>query len=200
MEVCTIIQSAHVHAKMKPGGTELPSPTAALKFVAVGRGVQNYTCSAAGAVPVAIGAVATLYDFTSLAYTSESTLNTVPPTIVYTPISSASGATLTVSGVGTFPMIGHHYFAADGTPTFDLSTVGDILFCKKIATVNAPVSANNGPDGTGAVPWLMLSDKGGSVGLSQVYRVVTAGGKAPATCPDTNLISIQYAAEYWLFG
>jgi hypothetical protein len=97
-------------------------------------------------------------------------------------------------------MIGHHYFAADGTPTFNLSAVGDILFCQKIATVNAPANADIGPDGTGAVPWLMLTDKGGSVGLSQVYRVVTAGGKAPASCQDTNLISIQYAAEYWFFG
>jgi hypothetical protein len=36
--------------------------------------------------------------------------------------------------------------------------------------------------------------------LSQVYRVVTAGGKAPTTCSDTNLISIDYAAQYWFFG
>ncbi len=200
MEVCTIVQSTHVHAKAILGGTELPSPTAALKYVTVGRGVQNYTCSAAGAVPVAIGAFATLYDVTSVAQTSESVLNTIPPTLVYIPISLANGSTLALNGVGTFPMIGHHYFAADGTPTFSLSAIGDILSCKKIASVNAPVSANNGPDGTGAVPWLMLEDKGGSGGLSQVYRVVIAGGKAPATCLDTNLISIQYAAEYWFFG
>jgi hypothetical protein len=199
MEVCATIQSICIHAKQVLGATELPSPTAALKFVTVGRGVQNYSCSAAGAVPVQVGALATLYDFTSLAYISESTLNTVPPTIVYTPISSANGSTLTVGSIGTFPIIGHHYFAADGTPTFDLSYVGDILFCTKIATVNAPSSANVGPDGTGAVPWLMLTNKGGSVGLSQVYRVVTAGGKAPATCSDTNPISVQYAAEYWFF-
>jgi len=189
-----------IHVKHVLGGTELPSPTATLKFVTVGRGVQNYSCSAAGAVPLQVGALATLYDFTSLAYTSESTLNTVPPTIVYTPVSADNGTTLTVNSIGTFPIIGHHYFAADGTPTFNLSYVGDILFSTKIATVNAPSNANVGPEGTGAVPWLMLDDKGGSVGLSEVYRVVTAGGKAPATCPDTNLISIDYAAEYWFFG
>lgn len=182
------------------GNAELLSPTAALKFVAVGRGVQNYSCAGAGAAPVAIGAVATLYDFTSLAYTSETTLNTVPPIIVYEPISSTNGSTLSVGNTGTYPIIGHHYFGADGTPTFDLFTVGDILFCKKIASVNAPAAASVGPDGTGAVPWLMLTDKGGSVGVQEVYRVVTAGGKAPATCPDMNLISVQYAAEYWFFG
>jgi hypothetical protein len=182
------------------GGTELPSPTAALKFVTVGRGVQNYSCSAAGVAPVAIGAVATLYDFTTLADASEAMLNTVPPTIVYEPISSINGSSLTVGNMGTYPIIGHHYFGADETPIFDLFTRGDILFCKKVAAVNAPASADIGPDMTGAVPWLMLTDKGSSVGLKQVYRVVTAGGKAPATCVDTNLISIQYAAEYWFFG
>jgi hypothetical protein len=200
MEVCVIIQFICIHAKQVLGSTELPSPTAALKFVTVGRGVQNYSCSAAGAVPVQVGALATLHDFTSLAYTSESTLNTIPSTVVYTPISSANGTTLTVGAIGTYPIIGHHYFGSDGTPTFDLSSIGDILFCKKIASVNAPANADVGPDGTGAVPWLMLTDNGSSVGLSQVYRVVTAGGKAPATCPDTNLISVQYAAEYWFFG
>ena len=185
------------------GGTELPSPSAGLnlKFVTVGRGVQNYSCSGAGATPVQVGALATLYDFTSLAYTSESTLNTIPPALVYTPISSDNGTTLTVNA-GTFPIIGHHFFAADGTPTFNLSYVGDILFCKKIATVNAPAGADAGPEGTGAVPWLMLTDngKGESVGLSQVYRVVTAGGKAPASCSNSSPISIDYSAEYWFFG
>ena len=142
----------------------------------------------------------TLYDLTPLAFNSETILNTVPPIVVYMPISSCNGSSLTISGVGTFPLIGHHYFGADGTPTFSLSTVNDVLFGAKIASVSAPAGADSGPDGTGAVPWLMLADKGGSVGVSQVYRVVTAGGKAPATCPDTNLISIQYAAEYWFFG
>ncbi|MAD85100.1 MAG: hypothetical protein CL912_19240 [Deltaproteobacteria bacterium] len=32
-----------------------------LAHIAVGRGIQNYTCTGPGAAPVAIGAVATLY-------------------------------------------------------------------------------------------------------------------------------------------
>ena len=184
-----------------PGATELPAPTAALKFVTVGRGVQNYSCAGAGSVPVAVGALATLYDLSRLAKKNETALHELPPTIVYQPISTVdNGNQIYVPHHGDFPLIGHHYFSADGTPTFDLSAHNDILFCKKIAAVSAPPNADVGPAGTGAVPWLNLSDKGGSVGLSEVYRVVTAGGKAPATCADSNLISIQYAAEYWFFG
>ena len=182
------------------GATELPAPTAALKFVVVGRGVQNYTCSSAGAVPVAIGAVATLYDLTRLAKKNESALHEVPPTIVYQPISTvANGTQIYIDHHGVFPVIGKHYFAADGTPTFDLFAKGDILYGKKIAQVPAPADANVGPAGTGAVPWLNLVNKGGSVGISEVYRVVTAGGMAPPTCANSTLISIQYAAEYWVY-
>lgn len=127
-------------------------------------------------------------------------MDNVPPTVVYTPLSSFNGIDLTVEGDMTFPVIGHHYFTAAGVPTFDLNTRSKILFSKKVASIPAPASANVGPDGTGAVPWLKLVDAGSSVGLSEVYRIVTAGGKAPATCADTNPISVQYAAEYWFYG
>ena len=41
------------------------------QYVAIGRGIQNYTCATASSVPVALGAVATLFDATSLAYSNE---------------------------------------------------------------------------------------------------------------------------------
>lgn len=113
------------------------------------------------------------------------------------------GNPLTVPSIGSYPIIGSHYFEADGTPTFDLITVREILFAKKIADVKAPANASKGSDGHGAVDWLTLGDKGESVGLSQVYRVVTVGGSPPSTCMegDVNaIISVQYAAEYWIYG
>jgi hypothetical protein len=168
--------------------------------VTVGRGVQNYSCNATGTVPVAIGAIANLFDFTSLASTDSAALDNVTSIVVNEPREDAGGEGLTVTDLGDFPRIGHHFFDVTGTPVFSLDVVGEELFGKKIASVNAPASAPVGPDGTGAVPWLALDDKGGSQGLSEVYRVVTAGGKAPATCPDTNVISVQYAAEYWFYA
>ena len=103
--------------------------------------------------------------------------------------------------ISSFPILGHHYFGADGTPTFDLSSKGKILFGKKNGDIKAPSTANAGPAGTGAVDWLQLIAKPGyaSVGLQTVYRVVTAGGNPPSVCPSAGFISVQYAAEYWFY-
>ena len=75
-----------------------------------------------------------------------------------------------------------------------------ILYGKKIADIKAPASSNKGPAGTGAVDWLALTAKNGSVGLKEVYRLETAGGAAPANCTNTSMISVQYAAEYWFYS
>ncbi|RDW61038.1 hypothetical protein BP6252_12421 [Coleophoma cylindrospora] len=177
--------------------TELPSPAAnmTLKFAAVGRGIQNYTCAASNSTPVALGAVATLFDGTSLASTNEAALNALPAAAVYGPVPNTS---LTIHG-NTLAMLGHHYFDATGAPTFDLSAFGDLLVGKKLASVNAPATADPGPAKTGAVAWLQLQDAGGSKGVSEVYRVVTAGGN-PTACTAAGVITVPYAAEYWFYA
>lgn len=50
------------------GSTDLPAPDAnlTLRYLAVGHGIQNYTCATANATPVATGALAVLYDVTPL--------------------------------------------------------------------------------------------------------------------------------------
>jgi hypothetical protein len=100
-------------------------------------------------------------------------------------------------------VLGHHYFAADSTPTFNLTAVNKILFGKKNGDIPAPVGAPKSPSGNGAVDWLSLVEKpdySESVGLGQVYRVETAGGNAPAACSSTGVVSVQYAAEYWFYA
>lgn len=48
--------------------------------------------------------------------------------------------------------------------------------------------------------WLNLVDAGGSVGLSEVYRVETAGGKQQPACNGfVGNIEVQYAALYWFY-
>ena len=37
---------------------------------------------------------------------------------------------LDIPNVGTYPVIGDHFFLADGTPTFDIFDVGKKAFCK----------------------------------------------------------------------
>lgn len=103
-------------------------------------------------------------------------------------------------GTDKFVVIGKHFFDAAGTPVFDLYTKGESLVGKKVDQVAPPANAASGPAGTGAVMWLKLDDKGGSKGLKEVYRVITAGGNPTPSCKKAGLFSIEYATEYWFYG
>lgn len=110
-------------------------------------------------------------------------------------------ADVTVEGVaGSLSVLGHHYFDASLTPTFDLYNDADLLFKGgKLNSVKAPATADPGLLNTGAVDWLQLVDKGASVGLTEVYRVVTAGGNALACEEAGQTFSVPYAAQYWYY-
>jgi hypothetical protein len=221
------------------GATELPAPPSGLvlKRIAVGHGIQNYSCSAAPtATPDAKGALAVLYDVTSLypgtPHTGLSTLskfNALTTTILHTlniplnflnPDAAIPGVVLSSKLINTTPspftapaditlgtqkikFLGRHYFDNSGTPTFDLSEAGLKANVVKLAGAPVPVGADAGTLGTGAVAWLQLGDsgKGLSVGLNQVYRVITAGGVAEA-CSVTgeSVTSVPYTAFYWFYG
>lgn len=178
---------------------DLPTTNLTLVAVAIGRGIQNYTCAAANSTGVAIGAIATLYDATPVAMADEATLNTLPALAVFEALPAA-GAPLTVSG-HTFPRIGNHFFDIAGTPTFELTALNKVLFGLKADSVTAPTGSSEGPDGTAAVAWLYLTAHTGytSVGLTEAYRVETAGGSATA-CTEAGVISVQYSAQYWFYN
>ena len=99
-------------------------------------------------------------------------------------------------------VLGNHIFNAAGTPCFHLGDVGDLLAKKVVgADIEAPKpdgadAAKGGKDG---VNWLKLTDKGGSRGVKEVYRVDTAGGKPPKTCAQVGNIEVPYAALYWFY-
>jgi len=109
------------------------------------------------------------------------------------------------------PLLGHHYFDVMSRPTFDLTAASPlaVLSAKKVADVPAPVGTGlqqscKGRDGAAAVDWLMLEDCGDGLsrgGVSVVYRVETAGGKAIGACTAGGGVVVSvYAAEYWFFG
>ena len=87
---------------------------------------------------------------------------------------------------------------------FDLSSSGvGVLVASKSGAIAAPSGSSIGPNGVGngAVDWLSLAAKDGSSGISQAYRVETAGGKAPPTCEgQASHLEVQYAAQYWFYG
>lgn len=181
------------------GTASLPSPTGTLKYITLGRGTQNYTCaSSPTGAPVAIGAAAALFNVAQLLpalskSAGQAMLDTLPNTAV-----SESVAQISQSGL---PVVGEHHFTAAGVPTWDLfGEDGALLYGEGVGDIAAPQGANAGPQGYGAVDWKALTAEAGSVGLKEVYRVETAGGKAPASCGGSGApIQVQYAAMYWFY-
>ncbi|CAG8198851.1 unnamed protein product [Penicillium olsonii] len=187
----------------------LPAPSAnlTLKYVALGRGTQNYTCPSNSSSnpkstikPEATGAVATLFDASCLAAASGPILHEVPALVSTTPLGSlAFMAALVAQGTrSTNLIIGEHYFNAAGDPLFDLTLSGSKswIATNKKAAVPAPKSTGASDD----VPWLKLGYKKGH-DIEEVYRVVTSLGNPPSTCAGQNAtILVPYAAEYWFYG
>lgn len=152
-----------------------------------------------GAAPVAIGAIATLYDATEMARSDPSALNALSAAAVMTP--PGKNNCFNLPPTSKLARSGTHFFSADGTPTFVLNSNKSIQ-AKKNDSIKAPADAAKGPSGTGAVDWLQLVAKPApyvSVGISNLYRVETAGGMQTATCATVGTLSVQYAAEYWLY-
>ncbi|KAK4233701.1 hypothetical protein C8A03DRAFT_38573 [Achaetomium macrosporum] len=209
-------------------GTELPAPAASLvlKKIAIGHGIQNYSCADTTANSSATGALAVLYDVTSFypgtkkTGISKQVWDNLPSTVLWRteiPLNTQYGsqygadptnpfpapADLNCPGVSTVKFLGHHYFSSAGVPTFDLSAASLKASVKKLDSINAPSNADKGITGSGAVQWLQLGDtgSGGSQGVSLVYRVVTAGGVAQAcSVAGAGVQSVPYTAYYWFYG
>lgn len=146
-----------------------PSTNLTLKYVALGRGTQNYTCPSntssdlkSNIKPEAKGAVATLFDASCLTKAAESLLHEVPAILSTTPLDSVAFLAALV-GQGTRStnlIIGEHYFNAEGDPVFDLSLTetSSWITSKKNSSIPAPRSISGS---SGDVPWLKLGCKKG---------------------------------------
>ncbi|KAH0547834.1 hypothetical protein FGG08_000091 [Glutinoglossum americanum] len=172
----------------------LPPPDAGLvlKHVAIGRGTQNYTCAdnTNGTKPVAIGAVAELYNSSCVAADFPQLLATLPD------------LALNVKLPQNLPCSGKHYFVA-ASPFFEITrpSLGSTT-AKKLAACSAPAGSpkGKGGNGYGAVPWLKLGQVSGAPALQNVFRVNTAGGNPPPDCKgQPSTIQIPYSAEYVFF-
>ncbi|KAF2480891.1 hypothetical protein BDY17DRAFT_326764 [Neohortaea acidophila] len=202
------IQQAIQHMDLTAVTPALPSPAADLTLfqVTIGRGTQNYTCdlSNATAVPVPLGALATLYNFSCLAAQHPALLSKLPTIALDLPIPTANN---TDPAVIAALESGHHYFIDDfTTPFFNLDTAAHQYGMGAMAKANAsdaPSDAVIGPQGQtgyGAVQWLRLVPAPDQGMWKAVYRLNTAGGDAPKNCTgQPAAFEIPYAAEYWLF-
>lgn len=211
--------------------SNLPQPPEGSKLlhIALGFGIQNYTCASVGASPAATGALAMLYDITSF-YPGQSSQSlsqkdwdSLTSRVLQThdvPLNFNSstegrvepdspGASQTDPFTKDAPLdlecskapfLGHHLFNSAGVPEFILDGGKINVLAGKDAGVDAPANADKGPDGTGAVAWLKLSAKEGTVGDAKlVYRVSTAGGNSHGCGNAAGQDSTKYTAMYWFY-
>ncbi|KAF7510742.1 hypothetical protein GJ744_006108 [Endocarpon pusillum] len=178
----------------------LPPTSLTLRHVFLGKGTQNYTCANTSSTPVAAGALATLYDISCQVTDPKSRTkfdqklipdflkNFSKPVQDLLP-SKAPGAS-----------VGVHYFRDGSTPMFVLND-GHFVAAGKVGGCAAPSCATGNENGA-AVDWLKLARKQGEVygGIEEVYRVQTAGGRAPAACSKPGPLTVEYVAEYWMYG
>lgn len=174
--------------------------------VVIGRGTQNYTCDLANATatPVAVGALATLYNFSCVAAQQPALLKRLPHIALNQPIPTVNN---TDASVIDELETGHHYFVNSTTPFFNLDTSTHQYGMGAVAKVNAsdaPAGAcpgQHGKQGFGAVQWLKLDQMTfAEADWKAVYRLNTAGGSPPKMCTGQKpAFQIPYAAEYWIF-
>ncbi|KAF2842085.1 hypothetical protein M501DRAFT_988350 [Patellaria atrata CBS 101060] len=206
-----------------PGGLP-PLGDNELKHIILGLGTQNYTCadSTANSIPASVGAVADLYLLDPILTSSAQAkilIPLIPPMALQfskflpkkggKPPSPMAKLSLPNNGIAAPKLVyGSHFFNSNG-PMFDLfkSVPIEGLSAKKDKGMTAPARSCKGTKSEGAVDWLYLIDNGLGVsygGVSVVYRLETAGGKAPANCKRNGsgayTIEVPYAAEYWFAG
>ncbi|KAJ7796933.1 hypothetical protein B0H14DRAFT_2913023 [Mycena olivaceomarginata] len=171
--------------------TQLVAPTTAPLFVALGVGVQNYTCTAATLKYASVGAVASIFD-----------ISCIDKTPAFATIQTTA---FKHDKIGAATLLGYHYFvpAPSGTglsPKWDFTSTGKFagnstafILAAKAGDILAPTnSATN-------VDWLMLNNVQGSL-ASKVFRVDTVNGQPPTSCVAGSAdISVKYTAKYYLY-
>lgn len=204
--------SCNVASAKMPTISGLPPVTDGLSLyhVAIGRGTQNYTCDIEhpSSAPVAVGAMAILYNTTCMSCIAPKALEMIPSSALLLPTPKENKVLFPAQAYTS----GHHYFSDLTTPTFNLHTEKTnfgIQFGKVLMKVPVPDDKQQlGPDQSKAVPWLKLTSANAPESLGsdtspvkEIYRVNTAGGSPPKTCDASPAsFEVQYAAEYWFWG
>ncbi|KAK5168154.1 uncharacterized protein LTR77_006722 [Saxophila tyrrhenica] len=189
---------------------------ATLQYIGLGVGLQNYSCASTTSTPKSIGAIATLFDVTDYlrdcgnpktSKLSRQYLKAYNREACQASQDLSDDSCQEAVNFMDFDVLGKHYFGKPngaGVPFFDIYDQA-FLSAQKIGDVTAPESAyDGGKNGFGAVDWLFLPEDGSnrSQGLSEVYRIHTAGGAPdPQGCSSGDaVLSYKYAAEYWFYS
>ncbi|CAE6450522.1 unnamed protein product [Rhizoctonia solani] len=164
------------------------------KYIALGFGTQNYTCSSAGTYTSA-GAVAKLLDISCLTKSNPQLFRDVHE-YAYRLRGRQDLLEDLLEPYINIHFLGSHYFISqDGAiaPKFDFGQSGHGYVVSK-KTGGAP-----SPDGSQNVDWLELQNTSGSL-AKYVFRVDTQGGQPPASCKAGQAVNVQYTSKYWFFN
>jgi len=199
-------------ADLPSGQTTLTIPAGEKPaYVALGVGIQNYTCTASTGKYASVGAVAELFDASCLAE-SQSLFNGILDD-VFDAWDSNAAKPFTIQQVEgaisksfASPLVlGQHYFVTNPFTGSGVSPVFDFRAASQKGNPNAFVLANKtgdlpAPTGAQDVDWLELTEAEGSLAKT-VFRINTKAGQPPASCtPGSAEITVKYAAQYWFFN
>ncbi|KAJ7485728.1 hypothetical protein FB451DRAFT_1350190 [Mycena latifolia] len=185
--------------------TQLVSPTTAPLYVALGVGIQNYTCSATTLKYTSIGAVASLFDISCIDKTPAFATVQTTAFKAWSAVPAGISANTIGTKIAAPTLLGFHYFvpSPSGTgisPMWDFTSTGKnagnataFVIAAKAGDILAPTdSATN-------VDWLALNNVQGSL-ASKIFRVDTVNGQPPTSCVAGSAdISVKYTAKYYLY-
>ncbi|KAL5531516.1 hypothetical protein ACEPAG_4393 [Sanghuangporus baumii] len=187
------------------GQTNITVPSGQVpETIALGVGVQNYTCTDAGTYTTA-GAVATLFDISCIHDTSQYPTITKVAYDIWNAIPNNDIANIVETFVEkAFPVFADHYFITSPSGT-GISPVFDARSTSHKGDPNAFVLAARAgdlaaPTGSQDIDWLQLSNVQGDLAKT-VLRIDTQRGQPPPSCtPGSELISVKYTAAYWFLS
>ncbi|KAG7094906.1 hypothetical protein E1B28_005712 [Marasmius oreades] len=181
----------------------LPAPQQPVRFLLLGVGTQNYTCSSAGTFSSA-GAVAKLFDITCISSSPDFSKLTSDTYDLWTkapPSTSAADAIRRRVDV-RYPF-GDHYFIASpsGTgisPKWD-ATSGAFNGNTQAFMIGAKSASVAAPTGSADVDWLYMTKVDGSL-ADEIYRTDTRGGQPLPSCTPGQSATVKYTALYYFTG
>jgi len=185
--------------------TQLVTPPTAPLFVALGVGIQNYTCSATTLKYTSTGAVASLFDISCIDKTPA--FATIQSTAfkAWSAVPAGISATTIGTKIAAPTLLGFHYFVTSpsGTgisPKWDFTSTGKtagnataFILAAKVGDIPSPAAPTTNVD------WLALNNVQGAL-ASKVFRIDTVGGQPPTSCVAGSAdISVKYTSKYYLY-
>jgi len=186
------------------GQTALTVPTGeVVKNIALGVGVQNYTCSTSGTFTSA-GAVAELIDISCLFGSPKFGSLTTDAFKIFNASKQVTVTNVMNALSSSFVVLGQHYFVKNPFTGTGVSPTFDFRAASKKGDPNAFVIANKtgdvaAPSGPQDVDWLELIGAAGDL-AKHVFRIDTTAGQPPSSCTPGAAISVKYTAQYWFYN